>query len=89
MTGKSKDKAIVELVEEVSNKLNIILIERYLSNDEILRAISLADILVLPYRDRPGTYSVNGILHLSMDGLKPIIGSYTSRLIELYQYAPD
>jgi len=88
VAGEPKDKAIIKLIEETGNKLNTILVERYLSNDEILRVIGLADILVLPYRDKPGTYSVSGILHLSMGGLKPIIGSRTPRLVELYQYAP-
>ncbi len=67
---------------------NIILIERYLSGDEILALAALADVIVLPYRDKPGKYSVSGILHLSMGSLKPIIGTRVPRLIELYEYAP-
>jgi len=60
-----------------------------ISSDEILRVVALADAIVLPYKDRKGAYAVSGILHLSMGGLKPIIGSRTPRLIELYQFAPD
>ncbi len=67
---------------------NIVLIERYLSGDEILMLAALADAIVLPYRDKPGKYSVSGILHLSMGSLKPIIGTRVPRLIELYEYAP-
>ncbi|MEB3778913.1 MAG: group 1 glycosyl transferase, partial [Desulfurococcales archaeon] len=58
------------------------------SGDEILMLAALADAIVLPYRDKPGKYSVSGILHLSMGSLKPIIGTRVPRLIELYEYAP-
>ncbi len=88
VAGEPRDKSIVELIEDARTRLNIVLIEKYLSNEEILRVIGLADILVLPYNDKPGIYSVSGILHLSMGGLKPIVGSRTPRLVELYQYAP-
>ena len=88
VAGEPRDKSIIELIEDARTRLNIVLIEKYLSNEEILRVIGLADILVLPYNDKPGIYSVSGILHLSMGGLKPIVGSRTPRLVELYQYAP-
>ncbi len=88
VAGEPQDKSIIELIEDARTRLNIVLIEKYLSNEEILRVIGLADILVLPYKDKPGIYSVSGILHLSMGGLKPIVGSRTPRLVELYQYAP-
>ncbi len=65
-----------------------IFIEKYLSNEEMLMLASLADIILLPYKDKPGAYSVSGVLHLSMGSLKPIIGTSVPRLIELYQYAP-
>ena len=66
----------------------LVVLERYLSSEEILMLAALADAIVLPYKDRPGKYSVSGILHLSMGSLKPIIGTRVPRLIELYQYAP-
>ncbi|MET1160298.1 MAG: glycosyltransferase [Thermoprotei archaeon] len=88
VAGETRDASAKKLIEEASNKHNILLIEKYLSNDELLRVIGLADILVLPYRDKTGTYSVSGILHLSMGSLKPIVGSRVPRLVELYQYAP-
>lgn len=86
IAGESKDPEVHRLVENASAKT--IIIERYLSSDEILRVVALADAIVLPYRDRRGAYAVSGILHLSMGGLKPIIGSRTPRLVELYQFAP-
>ncbi len=85
VAGEFKDTKIKELVE---NNSNTIIIEKYLSHDEILKLIALSDILVLPYRDKPGTYSVSGILHLSMGSLRPIIGTRVPRLIELYTRAP-
>lgn len=88
VAGEPRDKSVMGVIEAARARQNIVLIDRYLSNDEILRVIGLADILVLPYKDKAGTYSVSGILHLSMGGLKPIVGSRTPRLVELYQYAP-
>ncbi|HIP57928.1 MAG TPA: glycosyltransferase [Archaeoglobus profundus] len=85
IAGKSQDPQLQELI--LSND-SVYVIDRYLSTDEILRIVALADAIVLPYKDRYGAYAVSGILHLSMGGLKPIIGSRTPRLIELYQYAP-
>ena len=64
-------------------------IDRYLSSDEILMLAAASDVVVLPYKDRPGKYSVSGILHLSMGSLKPLVGTRVPRLIELYQYAPN
>lgn len=88
VAGETRDRGVIELIEDARSHLSIVLIERYLSHEEILRVIGLADILVLPYNDKLGVYSVSGILHLSMGGLKPIVGSRTPRLVELYQYAP-
>jgi len=85
VAGEFKNPEIRELVESNGNT---IVIERYLSHEEILKLIALSDMLVLPYRDKPGTYSVSGILHLSMGSLRPIIGTRVPRLIELYTRAP-
>ena len=82
------DREIVEAIEDASRRMNIILMNRYLSRDEILKTAALADIIVLPYRDKPALYSVSGILHLSMGSFKPLIGTRVPRLIELYQFAP-
>lgn len=85
VAGEFRDKRIKELIEKSNHT---IVIEKYLSHDEILKLIALSDILVLPYRDKPGTYSVSGILHLSMGSLRPIIGTKVPRLVELYERAP-
>ncbi len=85
VAGEVKDRKLLEMLESDER---VILIQRYLTSDEILRIVAAADIIVLPYRDKPGTYAVSGILHLSMGALKPIIGARTPRLVELYEYAP-
>ncbi len=86
LAGEPQDEGVKELVENF--RTNTLLLERYLSGDEILRVVALADAIVLPYKDRKGAYAVSGILHLSMGGLKPIIGCRTPRLVELCQHAP-
>ncbi|WP_232502277.1 glycosyltransferase [Aeropyrum camini] len=63
-------------------------IEKYLSTDEILMLAAMSDAIVLPYKDRPGKYSVSGVLHLSMGSLKPVLGTRVPRLVELYEYSP-
>ncbi len=89
VAGEVRDEKTREIVEEIArNGPNMVFIDRYLSSNEILRLVALADAVVLPYRDRPAAYSVSGILHLSMGGMKPIIGTRAPRLIELYMYAP-
>ncbi len=89
VAGEVKDPVLKKEIEDmVRNGPNLVFIERWLSNEEILKLVALVDTVVLPYRDRPAAYSVSGILHLSMGGLKPIIGTRTPRLIELYQHAP-
>jgi len=87
IAGKFQDPQLQDLI--LSANSSVYVLDRYLSTDEILRTVALADAIILPYKDRYGAYAVSGILHLSMGGLKPIIGSRTPRLIELYQYAPQ
>ncbi|MCD6421457.1 MAG: group 1 glycosyl transferase [Thaumarchaeota archaeon] len=86
--GDPEAKKMIKVVEEASRKLNIIFLDRYLSDDEILRVAALSDIIILPYKDVIGKYSVSGILHLSMGSFKPIIGTRVPRLLELYQFSP-
>jgi len=89
VAGEIRDPELKDEIEEmVMNGPNLVFIERFLTHDEVLKIVALADAVILPYRDRIGTYSVSGILHLSMGGLKPIIGSRVPRLIELYTRAP-
>jgi len=86
--GDPEAEKMIEAIEEESRKLNVIFLDRYLSDDEILRIAALSDIIILPYRDVAGKYSVSGILHLSMGSFKPIIGTRVPRLLELYQFSP-
>ena len=65
----------------------VTVLERYLSTEEILMLAAMSDAIVLPYKDRPGKYSVSGVLHLSMGSLKPVVGTRVPRLVELYEYA--
>ena len=83
--GEPRDSVLLSLLGRLRGA---IVLPRYLSHDEILRLIALSDAVVLPYRDKPGSYSVSGILHLAMGALKPIIGSRVPRLVELYERAP-
>ncbi len=89
VAGEVKDKELRKNIEEMaSGEINLVFIDRYLKSDEVLKIVALADAVILPYRDKIGTYSVSGILHLSMGGLKPIIGTRSPRLIELYTHVP-
>jgi len=86
--GELRDRELLEQIEELSRVVRLTFIDKYLTSDEILKIASIADIILLPYRDKYGVYSVSGILHLSMGSFKPLIGSRVPRLIELYQFAP-
>ncbi len=88
VAGELRDRKIKEIVDEISGSVNTHFIEKYLSHEEILKLIALADLVILPYNDPPGKYSVSGILHLAMGSLKPIVGTRVPRLIELYQFSP-
>ena len=80
---------VARIVEEYASlDERIVYVRRYLSGQKVLMLAALADLIVLPYEDRPGKYSVSGILHLSMGSLKPIVGTRVPRLVELYQLAP-
>ena len=83
-----EDLEVLEMIKSVKSGLNLVHLEKYLSSDEILKIVALADAIILPYRDLPGAYGVSDILHLSIGSLKPIIGTRVPRLVELYQYAP-
>lgn len=84
--GEVQDQRLKELLE---SSPNTIVLDQYLSKTKMLKLIALSDAIVLPYRDRPGAYSVSGILHLAMGSFKPIIGTRVPRLIELYDNAPQ
>ncbi|RLE57171.1 MAG: group 1 glycosyl transferase [Thermoprotei archaeon] len=88
VAGEVRDREVKKHIEEATREGKMIMIERYLSNDELLMLVALSDAIVLPYRDAPGILSVSGILHISMGSLKPLLGSRVPRLVELYQNAP-
>ena len=88
IAGEIRDKELFQLILESTSKLNTILIDKYLSHEALLKLMALSDIILLPYRDKIGIYSVSGILHLSIGSMRPLVGSRTPRLIELYQFAP-
>ncbi|RLE90400.1 MAG: group 1 glycosyl transferase, partial [Thermoprotei archaeon] len=88
IAGELRDRKLLDIIEYASSKMNIIYLARYLTSEEMLKLIALSDIIVLPYKDKRGSYSISGILHLSMGSFRPIIGTKVPRLIELYQYAP-
>lgn len=81
-------REVGERLAAASERGDVVLLHRYLSSDELLKLMAAADVLVLPYEDRPGKYSVSGILHLAMGSMKPLVGTRVPRLIELYQHAP-
>lgn len=84
VAGEPKDEDVAAALK--SNR-DVVFLPKYLTQEEMLKMIALADIVVLPYKDRPGTYSVSGVLHLSMGALKPVIGTRVPRLVELYENA--
>ncbi len=86
--GELRDEEVLRSLDYASKYVNVMVKEKYLSTDEMLKLIALADVVMLPYRDKLGTYSVSGILHLSMGSFKPIVGTRVPRLIELYQFTP-
>ncbi len=86
--GEPRDPSVTKILDEISNKNNIIKIYKYLKLNELLMLITLSDAITLPYYDSPGKYAVSGILHLAIGSKRPIIGSDAPRLYELYKIAP-
>lgn len=87
--GKHSER-IIDFIK-VNGKIpnHIILIHKFLNREELEKLLAVVDLIVMPYRSRPGKFSVSGILHLALGSMKPIIGTRTDRLIELYEIAPD
>ncbi len=89
-TPQGRAAELVEkLARQEAEKGVFKLIERYLSREELQKLIAAADAVILPYRDRPGKYSVSGILHDVMLTYRPVIGTRVPRLVELEQYVPE
>jgi len=66
-----------------------IIVRRRLTRDELLRILAASDMVVLPYREKKGLYSVSGILHLAMGSRKPLVVTRIPRLFEYYYLAPE
>jgi glycosyltransferase involved in cell wall biosynthesis len=60
--GETKNREVEKLINKLIDS-GCIFIEKYFSNEEILMLASLADVILLPYKDNMGTYSVSVILH--------------------------
>ncbi len=86
--GEIKEDDVRDYIREAGAG-RVVLLDRYLSGDEILSIAALADAIVMPYKDIRGLYAVSGILHLSMGSLKPIVGTRMPKLVELYTLAPQ
>lgn len=85
VAGEPRDP---ELVWKLRGCKRVTLIPRYLPSRSLQMLMAAVDAVVLPYRDVPGSYSTSGVLHLAMGSFRPILGSRTPRLLELYIHAP-
>jgi len=91
VAGSPQGRAVARverLAREAAERGELVLIERYLGRGELQMLAAASDLVLLPYRDRPGKYSVSGVLHDAMAAYRPIAGTRAARLVELEQYAP-
>jgi glycosyltransferase involved in cell wall biosynthesis len=68
---------------------DIIMLRRYLTNDEIDLLLRAANVVVFSYKERPGLWSVSGAFHKTIGSFKPVICSKVPRLAECSMVAPD
>ncbi|WP_201783119.1 glycosyltransferase [Pyrodictium occultum] len=87
VAGEVWDRGLLGTLEEIGRLVNLVLLERYLEHRELLMLLAAADLVLLPYR-HTRFYSVSGMLHLALGGMRPVIGTRVPKLAELYQYAP-
>ncbi|MDK2384070.1 MAG: glycosyltransferase, partial [Candidatus Korarchaeota archaeon] len=80
-------KGIIESVQRLGR--TAIILRRRLGRDELLMILAAADVVVLPYREKKGLYSVSGILHLAMGSAKPMVATRIPRLFEYYYLVPE
>ena len=82
-------KEITSASEQVGDRL--IFITRFLTHEEIRAVLSIADVIVMSYpiEFQEALYGSSGILHLTAGAGKPIVYTKTSRLVELFQVAPE
>ena len=88
---KKKHLPLVRSVIETVRKLEsiAILLKKRLRRDELLGVLAASDIVVLPYREKKGLFSVSGILHLAMGSRKPLVVTRIPRLFEYYYLVPS
>ncbi|WP_309491992.1 glycosyltransferase [Candidatus Hecatella orcuttiae] len=84
-----------ELVANVESSLTadgvngMITMKKYLTNDELDLILKAADVVVFPYKDQRGIWSVSGAFHKAVGCFKPVICSRVPRLAECSMMAPD
>ncbi len=86
---ESDNEYIQRSLEEVLSNDNIVYIPKYLSRHEMALLIKASDLVVLPYRDHIGHLGVSGVLHMAIACRKPVVCSYTPRLVECNMLAPE
>ena len=94
IAGDVQKKKHIPMVREVLRRVELlgstaVTLRRRLSRDELLSVLAVADIVVLPYREKKGLFSVSGILHLAMGSGKPMVVTRIPRLFEYYYLAPE
>jgi len=71
-------ESVIGAIEACSYKDRIVLLDRYVSDDEVARYFSAADVVVLPYLRA----SQSGVAHIAMSFGKPVIVSRVGGLQE-------
>jgi glycosyltransferase involved in cell wall biosynthesis len=94
IAGDVQKKKHIPMVREVLNAVRrlgdtAMLLRRRLSREELLAILAASDIVVLPYRERKGLFSVSGVLHLAMGSRKPMVITRIPRLFEYYYIVPE
>ncbi len=79
-------REVMVKISELSDK--IIIMNKYLTRNEVDLVYSISDIILFPYVDVNGDIGVSGALHWALGSFKPLICSKTPRLVEYYQYVP-
>ncbi len=83
-----KHAQVRELVQSSVSR-HIKFIDKFLTRKELYTLLAAADLIVLPYREKRGSISVSGVLHLAMGSKRPIVATRVPRLVEYYTIAPE
>ncbi len=93
VAGRAQGRGGLEaerVIEEAVSKGLVRRVNRFLESEDFLRLAAAADVIVLPYRDRPGKLSASGVLHVAMGTIgRVVVGTRVARLVELYENAPE